>query len=340
MDLEILKSMAAATGRDTFITDNSFNILWTNSKEDLTSLLVRNSRCVFNGRPTSETLVKCGPHSLRMLPLTNGDETYYLFELIDAEYATELFTKTSALGAFRDRLESSVTRYTDLAFRAAVSEQGLMTELSKQRIADSNTSALLQMLTGNTADLIIDLGEHIRHLIHNLLPSRFDSVTANCSFDITKGIVCIVNTADLDYTVINMLSNAVRHAQPKGFLATKLTVTANDEYCIMIVEDNGTAADLKRIEKFRSVYSDEAVLADDQSPFENLGITLIYTFAEKYGGYVETSLTETGGLRMAVYFKRPRQRNIVTLYSPETDEGHTETARLLVEKMLSKPSKE
>lgn len=323
MDITILKNMASSTGRETFITDDSFNILWTNSEKDLVELLLQNSSKTLNSKPETETLVRCGDDSMRILPITDGSETVFLFEFISASHAAELFAKTSALNALKDRLDESMKEYNRLVNEAVMTAPYLYNKLGSQRVRDSNVAALLEILTVNDNELLLDVSEHIKTVLNELVGSRYSAKLIRFDQQIKNGIFCFVDRNDVDYAIMNMISNAVKHCKPKDLPVVHFKVSADDSFCIIEVWDNGTDADLERIR------SHMKLCPDKDSGFSGLGLAIISTFAEKYGGTAECSLTETGGLHLTVKIKRPKNKNMISLYSPETDDPFSDTINFM-----------
>ena len=328
MDIEILKSIAAASGRETFITNSGFGLLWSNSQRDLLELISIGGCTDMLRRTDHETVIRCEDQALHIIPVIMDGERIYFFELVAPAFAAELFRKTAAFDAMYARLRGTIDGYSSELSPIALQDPSCAARMNRLTASLANQRALLELLTKKDTELFVDIGEHIEFLVKSQMMARLQKALVSCSLEIERGIVCFADRRDVDYTVINMLSNVILHARPATLTVMTLRVAKDGDYCLIETEDNGTQADLARIKGFSTLYPDRNVLKSGEQAFTRSGIALIYAFAEKFGGYAEASLTESGGLRMSVRIKRCTQPNVITLYSPGSDTGSPENITL------------
>ena len=157
MDIEILKSIAAASGRETFITNSGFGLLWSNSQRDLLELISIGGCTDMLRRTDHETVIRCEDQALHIIPVIMDGERIYFFELVAPAFAAELFRKTAAFDAMYARLRGTIDGYSSELSPIALQDPSCAARMNRPTDTESlydNDSCGQQMVGSSCEDHI------------------------------------------------------------------------------------------------------------------------------------------------------------------------------------------
>ena len=68
-DITALKLLAANSGRDSYITDERFGLLWSNTDTELVEILLNSDSEMFRKYPNKEVFMNCPDGALKAAPI-------------------------------------------------------------------------------------------------------------------------------------------------------------------------------------------------------------------------------------------------------------------------------
>lgn len=317
MDFSALKAIAENSGREVFITDKIFNVLWTNSDTTLVQVMMTVDKNAFGNPPKKELCVSCSDgRALKITPVLNdGNAEIYVFELYDANDIISMLAATPVIENYKkkyDNMRSSLLQYmTEIIGYAEVMH---LKEYDGLFSYSANRMAMLNMLTESSEKHIVDIGIFLREVFGYLerLSARADNFEMELSLD--EGLYSSAPLGSLEYAVVNMFTNSFAHCNCEGVKRIKLSARRCDGSILIELEDNGTDADLEKINRYRSIYTPMRNSFDK----ECTGISILELFARKNGGRLDFYNTETGGLRTVITLPYQDPSNVIELCAPES----------------------
>lgn len=105
---------------------------------------------------------------------------------------------------------------------------------------------------------------------------------------------------EIELLIINLLRNsaeATESLKDKGII--KCSVTSDNDFCTVSVEDNGPKIPYEKLQKMRSALQ-ETVKAEGLG----LGLSIVMGIAEKYSGKIQFEQLPKNGLKVSVVFKK------------------------------------
>lgn len=316
MDITPFKCIAESSGRETFITDGSFNLLWTNSDRQILQILQGSDLNSIKKPIRKEICLKCSDgRALKLTPVINNNKAeLYIFELYDANELLSMLMATPVLEKYRNKfkmMRDTIGKYLD---NAAESIQAMDTEdIDSIRAISANRLAFLNTLADESEKRSSDIGIYLKKTVLGYI-GRLAERSGQFDFDteISTGLYSTVALSSLEYAVINMFTNAFLHSVPEKKKQICIRAYKKDSMIVIETEDNGTDADLKKIETYRSISSPD--IPDNEN--ECIGISLLEMFAVKYGGSLEFELNETGGLITRILLPCTEYSDVFDLGAP------------------------
>lgn len=335
-DFSILQSIIENSGREGYITDEKFNVLWTNSDKSLIGVLLESNHGTLVQPKEKETAISCSDGSvLKITPLIkNGRPQGYLFERYISNQIVDMLSKTSVFKSFSrqysDFRESTMELLMHLQAENAENIHKEDIDETNRLIAGSvNKTGLFKILSPEDEPLTVDLYVPISYCCGSMQivanRSQVDIVS-----DIAPGLFASTHHTSFEYVFINLLLNAYAHGDPEG---KRILVKGYRDMDDVVIEihDNGKNADLERINSFRTLYAADRPHTEG----EGLGIAIAQIFADRYGGTLSFSISELGGLcaRLRLPYKIPDSR--ISLFSPAYNDDEDKLMIDLMRKCFS-----
>lgn len=107
-DYSVLKSIIENGGREGYITDERFNVVWTNSQKPLTEILLCSEHSSLERARTKEAMISCSDGSaLKITPImVDGKAEAYVFERFMGNQILDMLSKTSVFYSFAEQYNS------------------------------------------------------------------------------------------------------------------------------------------------------------------------------------------------------------------------------------------
>lgn len=329
MDFLSLKCIAENGRREVFITDSKFNVLWTNSTTTLVQIMVSVDKNAFGTPPEKELCVSCSDgRALKITPVIHeGIAELYLFELFDANDIISMLMATPVIENYKKKhnnMRSSLLQYiTEVIGYAEVMH---LKEYDGLFSHSANRMALLNMLTERPQKHVADIGIFLREVFGYLekLSARTDDLEMELQLD--EGLYTCVGLPSLEYVIVNMFTNSFAHCKCDGVKKIKLRAYRSSDGIIIEMVDNGTDADLEKINGYRNIYTPQR----DNYDKECVGISILEMFARKNNGVLDFYNSETGGLRTVITLPYYDPENVMELCAPENDGEHRTLCRQIL----------
>ncbi len=325
-DYSMLVAIAENSGRETFITDENFNILWTNSETTLTANLLRSNARGISDLPDKENVISCTDGILKILPIIKDSqklgyfiEKYESAGLLSMLSGTDFFEDFSEqYNALRREMADSVK---DLCFRYGDRNNY---ERLKQYLANSaNMAAMLKVMSFKKDPGQIDLYRSASFCCDVFKVMLEGKKNVKFSFDLRPGLYAKVHRAAYEYALMNLLLNAYMYSYAPGNNKREMTLTAYNENDLnyTIVTDSGKSVRAKQLEK----YKNPAFSArKEKDKGEGLGIAFVAAFAEKYHGSFNYEEAKDGGIKAVLTLPYDKNASNLVFMTPFGDERNRE----------------
>lgn len=329
MDISALKCIAENSGRETFITDKSFNVIWTNSESHLIQIMMIVDKQAFGAPPKKEMFVSCSDgRMLRIMPvIENGAAELFVFELYDPNDIIMMLMATPVIENYKKRYDntrSSLFQYiTEIIGYAEVMH---LREYDGLMSYSANRMALLNMLTERTEKHTVDVALFLREVFSYLdkLSSRAENF--EMEYHLEDGLYAYIGLGALEYVIVNMFTNSFAHCKCDGVRKLCMRSYRSGDSIIIEAEDNGTDADLDKINRYRSIYTPERKDFDK----ECVGISILEMFARKNNGRLDFYKTESGGLKTVIALPYKKPSDMMELCAPDNyDDSHAICMQIL-----------
>ncbi|MBE5928113.1 MAG: DUF4118 domain-containing protein [Lachnospiraceae bacterium] len=183
----------------------------------------------------------------------------------------------------------------------------LMTEAQKIKIISGikeDAEWLVRMVENLLSITRIDSGQVKIIKTPTVLEELIDSVVLKfkkrypkqkVEIDIPDEVIIIPMDAILiEQVIVNMLENAVQHAD--GMTRLILRVRTSENQAIFEIEDNGSGINPKRLDTiFTGYYTSEDEVADSQKKNAGIGLSVCATIIKAHGGNIKAENIKMGG---------------------------------------------
>ncbi|MFQ5413040.1 MAG: sensor histidine kinase [Phycisphaerae bacterium] len=156
---------------------------------------------------------------------------------------------------------------------------------------------------GSARAVPVDVAVYLRESIPRLCAS-VDLPLSRVSVSADTPAVALADEAVLDVTLRNLLDNVVKYAGDCGGKPVDVGCDVTDRWVVLTVRDHGVGipANARRY-VFRRFYRVSRGLRED-APGHGLGLALVKSLVEAYGGRVAVDATAGGGATFTVRFPR------------------------------------
>ncbi|MGN0632690.1 MAG: sensor histidine kinase [Oscillospiraceae bacterium] len=336
-DYSMLISIAENSGRDTYITDEKFRVVWTNAEKPLIEVLNSADISKLGYRPLKETAISCGDGmALKITPLLKKGITLgYMFEKYSSTDLVMVLSKTKAFEGFADQYNDFRNSLFDLVLNSVPPSTKEEKDQSDEKVDDllsstANKTALFSLFRNKQKEILIDLHNPLFHCAYSMKLISDKNKTFKVDMDIEERLFIVAHHTTLEYTLINLMLNAYQYCNAK---IKEITVKGyrEGEKVVAEISDNGTDVDLDYINSFRSLYRNHA----PKNEKEGLGITIAQVFAEKYGGSLELLHSKTGGLcvRLKLPYQTPDDK--LKVFESQEPPDHVDNFMNILKKSFS-----
>ena len=316
-DCEILKLIGENSGRQSYITDKEFTVLWSNNDIPLAKMISDLRVSVFGRAIRKESFFPCNDgRALKVTPIIRGGNvSIYFFELYGTNELLSMLAATSVFKKFSasaDRVRSMMVGYaSSLSVSAGAVNESAYGKLCASAV---NLISLMKILGDREPLVIEDISERLQQIA-----GWFDKAaarTGGISFesDIDNELLSLAARNALEYAAVNLLVNAAMYTVPPEGSMIEIRLTAyldHGKVCILI-DDNGTAADPEGLNGFRQIFSANS----SSESGEGLGIALAHSFCVHSGGELILGRSPLGGLRAEMRLPACSRREKFALYAP------------------------
>lgn len=330
-DYSVLKSIIENGGREGYITDERFNVVWTNSQKPLTEILLCSEHSSLERARTKEAMISCSDGSaLKITPImVDGKAEAYVFERFTGNQILDMLSKTSVFYSFAEQYNSFRDSSLELLLKAAENDRFIAEKTDKLTAGSVNKSGSFKILSPESEPITMDLYVPLSYCCGSLqILANYTDLKLET--EISMGLFTLTHLTSFEYVVLNLIINAYQNAEPGN---RKLLVRGyrKDDNVIVEIHNNGDAPDIEKIEAFRHIY---AVDRPEYSG-EGLGIAMVQLFADKYNGEFLMSRSHLGGLcaELRLPYRLPDSR--VSLFSPNYGENDDELMIELLKKCFT-----
>ena len=305
--IESVKAAYSSTGEKAQLYDETFKFLWSSCSIEAVTLNSLDFDASQRRRrlPSSETYCRYqNKYTVKITPLREEKKRKicgYLLLFYDIEdvrniYAHSVMQKDEGvlLGNVRDSLSAlSFTadklRVNSLYYSTEAARD-MRRAILKTLSCTTNHSILNHVISGRMKPIPVMLSRELEHSAQET-SRHIGSELCELNIDIAPNVVVKTDWYLLESAVLNLLVNAYMYNSAlKKIITLKLEQT--DNTAVITVSDNGTSANLERIEKL-SHFSNREIESREQ---ECLGLVIARCAAEQFGGSISFSQTPTGGL--------------------------------------------
>ena len=317
INIDMLVLIAENSGRQSYITDREFELLWTNSDVPLAKVAASMKVSFFGKAVRKESVFPCRDgRALKITPIMqDGSVLYYFFELYGSNELLGMLAATSVFGKFSsaaDRIHSMMIGYAaSLSMSADTVNDSAYGKLCSSSV---NFMSLLKIL-GDSEPLVIEnFTDRLRQIAGWFSKAAARTGAFDFEYEIDEELRAPAGRNSLEYAVVNALINAAMHAvPPEGErLKVRLTACLDHRMVCVIVEDNGTKADLDLVNSCREAFSDPQKTENG----EGLGIALAENFCKHSGGELIFESSPLGGLRAEMRLPACSEKDTLMLYAP------------------------
>ncbi len=184
---------------------------------------------------------------------------------------------------------------------------GVMTDVQKEKIVTGikeDSEWLVRMVENLLSITRIDRGQIKIIKTSTVLDELIDSVVLKfkkrypeqkVEIDIPEEVIIIPMDAILiEQVIVNILENAVQHAQGMTKLILRVFIAANR--AVFEIADNGCGINPKRFETlFTGYYTSENDVADGRKRNAGIGLPVCATIIKAHGGSIKAENIKTGG---------------------------------------------
>ena len=321
-EYQILISAAEASGRESYITDKDFEVVWTNADEPLAKVLLGLRTPLPDRDLRRETVLSCTDgRALKITPI-RGEEglRYCFFELYGSSELLMMLGKTSVFSGFIKAAENMRYSMLDYAGELSVSADAVNRSRYGRLCSSSvNFMSILRILGGSGIEGAQDMTARLRQTA-----CWFAAVSARTEkflfeADIDEELYAVTEKSALECAVTNLLMNGFLHAVPPEGKQLKLTVAAyaDSGKVVIDVDDNGCKADPAYVDGFRNVY----LTPCGDSGGEGLGVSLAEVFCRRFGGELRFMTSPLGGLRARISLPACDPRRTAVFFAPSSSES-------------------
>ena len=314
-DITALKLLAANSGRDSYITDERFGLLWSNTDTELVEVLLNANSEMFRKYPNKEVLMNCPDGALKAAPIIeNGAVIGYFFEKYKKEELFDMLSFTSFFNEFTQQYDFLRTAMTQMITELFGKDKELQTNERFRELISSTAGAasLMEMLSDKKTPNVIDLyvsTVYCCSFIKDLAKQRGQYVF-ECHTD--QGLYVRTNRAFYEYALTELLLFSYISVLPDD--SGECIVNVNT-YC-----DNKVSI-VTEIKCTSSLIGDNKIkeLTDPIGDAVN-NIPLVKMFADKYYGSFTLSQDENGELSMVLKLPYNQPENHLSLMSSEKED--------------------
>ena len=316
-EYRLLKDIAQNSGRDSYITDERFEVLWSNGREPLTAVLL-GLKTPLKGRDIRrETVLACKDgRALKITPVVEEGRIYYfLFELYGSSELLVMLGATSVFAGFTRAAEEARYSMLDYARELSVSANAVnISRYGKLCSASVNFMSILRILGGIGSESAQDITALLRQIACWFTAASVRSGALTFEADIDESLTAVIEKTAFECAVVNLLMNGFLHCEPpEGKLPyVKLTAFAEAGRTVIHIDDNGCKADPAYVDGFREVY----IKPVDTSRGEGLGVSLAEVFCKRFGGKLSFGSSPLGGLRAVISLPMSDPHAGLTFFAP------------------------
>lgn len=322
-EYRLLIDIAQNSGRESYITDERFEVLWSNGKEPLAAVLL-GLKTPLKGRDIRrETVLACKDgRALKITPVTEeGRVVCFFFELYGSSELLVLLGATSVFAGFTKAAEEARYSMLDYARELAVSANAVnASRYGKLCSSSVNFMTILRILGGGGSEGAQDITSELRQIACWFSAASARSGALTFEADIDEGLTAYIEKTAFECAVVNLLMNGFLHSEPPedSLPCIKLTAYAEAGRAVVLIDDNGTKADPAYVDGFRQVYVEPV----DTTRGEGLGVSLAEVFCKRFGGKLSFAASPLGGLRASISLPLCDPRTGLTFFAPSpSDKG-------------------
>jgi signal transduction histidine kinase len=137
-------------------------------------------------------------------------------------------------------------------------------------------------------------------LVDDALAARGEAIAAN-QLDVHTALapVCVTGSGTLLARMVdNVIENAVRHNQARGFVTVELEL--DGETARLVVETGGPVLDQQRVEQLAQPFRRIGAERTGSQNGHGLGLSIVATVAAAHDGALELHARPQGGLRVHI----------------------------------------
>lgn len=320
--LECLQQLYSNSENYIAAADSRFKILWKNHSRIPDSIFL--SDFTIGGKKLTlpieheETAAYRSGCAVRITPLSNSSvpelykiEFFTPNEIHRLSCRSELMSyKNNFLGNIRLEL-SEILNLMD-GIKQKLPDSSEIDSLDRKTryhilrtiAATVNMNEISKYYSGGITTEYLSLSERLRATAEWVKPM----LERNMCFlkaSIADSVYININYAKFETAVLNLIINAYMYSDSKRKEIT-LTLTTDSQNACVTVSDNGTSADIDKLRK----YLDLKAGFSEFSKNESLGLAVVKTMADTFGGSVSLSRSASGGLSAEITL--PRNPETVT----------------------------
>ncbi len=220
-----------------------------------------------------DNFVYTASHDLKA-PILNVEG---LLRALEKQMDAQTLRKESVEQIYR-LLYTSVNR-----FKATIGDLTEVARISKESTEDVVKVPLAGMLEEVLQDLAPQLGE---------AGTRVD-IALNCP-------EVHFSRKNLKSVLYNLVSNAVKYRSPDRGSVVRITCHAQENYCVLVVEDNGLGMDMRQRDKIFALFK----RLHNHVEGTGIGLYIVKKILENAGGKIEVESQVGVGSAFKAYFKR------------------------------------
>lgn len=318
-EYHLLKNIAENSGRESYITDDRFEVIWTNAEEPLAQVLLKLTFPIRDKDITREVVLGCNDgRALKITPIRlDGRLHYCFFELYGSSELLMMLGKTSVFKGFIKAAENVRYSMLDYASELSVAADAVNRSKYGQLCSSSvNFMSILRILGGSGIDGAQDITTRLRQI-----SCWFAAVSARSGKfifepDIDEELFAVTEKTALECAVVNLLMNAWLHAEPPEGkqLHLKITAYADSGKVVIDIDDNGCKADPEYVDGFRNVY----LKPTGEHGGEGLGVSLAEVFCRRFDGKLSFMKSPMGGLRARIAIPACDPRKSTVFFAPSS----------------------
>ena len=309
-NFELLIELYKNSGEKIVIANQNLIAMWK-SHDYLPDVISQNDLGMNRDEPVTLPIKKLhvfkftDSYTVKLFPIIEQDETTgYILTFLDSEDIEKIYSK-SILNQYRRRMlgnermalmpiinEASEYYYKgqDIPKEFFLNAKKNVTKLLSHNV---NQSQISRYYSNEIILKLTSITQTLEEVVTRF-KNELELEDINFTYDIEHGLFCKMDSSCLAVTVLNLLVNGYMYnnSMEKNILLKVYTENGN---LIIDVWDNGTSADVEKLERYKKPFNNIEL----SSKGESLGLSLVNKFAEYFNGDL-TFIKDDNGLTVRV----------------------------------------